>query len=93
MNIKNLNKNQINVIAGGTQDLRIPENIEDAMHSAIRTFIQEHKVFQEHQALLCINVANTAYGVTLCSPARKPLLCPNEFWEALRALPEEMPKC
>jgi hypothetical protein len=93
MNFIELNQKQTNVVAGGTQDRRLPENLEDAMHMAIRTFMQERQIFQERNALLCINVANTTYGATLCLPTIKPLLCPHELWDTLQALPKEMPKC
>jgi hypothetical protein len=93
MKITELNQNQISVVSGGTQDHRLPENLEDAMHIAIRTFIQEHQIFQDRAALQCISVSNTTYGATLCLPTIKPLVCPHDFWETLRALSKEMPKC
>jgi len=93
MSITNLNQNQISIVSGGIQDHRLPKNMEDAMHIVVRNFIQENKIFQDHHAMQCINVANTTYGVTLCLPTIKPLLCPSEYWETLSALPEKIPQC
>ena len=93
MNIAKLNQNQISIVAGGTQDRRLPENIEEAMHMAVNTFIQENQIFRDRNTLACINIANTAYGAILCLPTIKPLLCPHELWETLQKLPKEMSKC
>ncbi len=93
MNITELEQGQINNVAGGMQDHRLPASIEEAMHMAVSTFIQENQIFRDHETLLCINIANTAYGAVLCLPIIKPLICTHELWEALQALPKEMPKC
>lgn len=94
MKIIELKQNQISNVSGGVRDFHcLPDNVEEAMHIATQTIMQEYPIFRERTALQCINVANTTYGVTLCLPTIKPLICPHEFWQSLQALPKEMPKC
>ena len=90
MSIIRLNQNQIDAITGGYNQRR---DIKQEINHVIETFTERFRNFKNSELGQCVNISNTAYGITLCLLARKPLHCPYELWGMLHDLPEGMPKC
>jgi len=90
MCIKKLNSNQISIVAGGYEQR---QDIKQEIHRVIGVLTEGFQGFGNSELGRCVSISSTAYGITLCLPARKPLNCPYDLWGMLHDLPEEMPKC